>query len=118
MRDDGFARLALLAVALILRGASVRVVDAGLGWPGCYGRVTVSTDSEAMAAAMAAFPNRQVTHPKARKELLDRCLAGTPRRPAILGVLVTALGPAPARATSLLAGPTGRYRPDVVMRDA
>jgi heme a synthase len=78
MRDDGFARLALLAVALILRGASVRVVDAGLGWPGCYGRVTVPTDSE----AMAAFPDRQVTHRKARKELLNHCLAGTlgPRR--------------------------------------
>jgi cytochrome c oxidase assembly protein subunit 15 len=80
MRDDGFAGLALLAVALILPGASVRLTDAGLGWPGCYGRVTVPTDSEARAAA--AVPDRQVTHPKAWKELLHRCLAGTlgPRR--------------------------------------
>ncbi len=115
---DGFARLtlpvAMLTFAATLLGAYVRLADAALGWPGCYGQLTAPTNSEAMAAA--AFPDRPLEHPKAWKQMLHRYLAGTLGRVAIPGLAVTAL--APARAPSLLVGLTGRFRPDAVVRDA
>jgi cytochrome c oxidase assembly protein subunit 15 len=84
----------------------VRLADAALGWPGCYGQLTAPTNSEAMAAA--AFPDRPLEHPKASKQMVHRYLAGTLGLAAILGLAVTALAPAPApmRAPSLLVGLT------------
>ncbi len=79
---------ALLALAVILLGAFVRLSDAGLGcpdWPGCYGHLTVPTAPEAVASANAAYPDRPLEHPKAWKEMVHRYLAAT------LGLVITAL---------------------------
>lgn len=74
-----FAALAaLLALAVIVFGAYVRLSDAGLGcpdWPGCYGQLAVPETEEAIAEANAAYPERQVEPAKAWKEMYHRYLA-------------------------------------------
>ena len=78
----------LLALCVVLLGAYVRLSDAGLGcpdWPGCYGRIVPPTESEAVAAANAAFPERIVEVAKAWKEQLHRYAA------SLLGLLIIAL---------------------------
>ncbi len=83
---------ALLALAVILLGAFVRLSDAGLGcpdWPGCYGRLTVPAGDAATAAANAAFPDRPLEHPKAWKEMVHRYLAGSLGL-AVMGLAFTA----------------------------
>lgn len=72
------ALTALLALAVILLGAYVRLSDAGLGcpdWPGCYGRLIAPSDERAVAEANAAFPQRPVESHKAWKEMVHRYLA-------------------------------------------
>ncbi|NND56359.1 MAG: COX15/CtaA family protein [Xanthomonadales bacterium] len=76
-------RLALLAAivafAVIVLGAFVRLSDAGLGcpdWPGCYGHVTWPADPHEVAQANQAFPERAVETDKAWKEMAHRYLAG------------------------------------------
>ncbi len=82
----GFA--AVLALAVVMLGAYVRLSDAGLGcpdWPGCYGRVGAPHSEQAIEQANAAYPHRPVETHKAWKEMVHRYLAGT------LGLMVLAL---------------------------
>jgi cytochrome c oxidase assembly protein subunit 15 len=76
---SAFAGLAaLLALAVIMFGAYVRLSDAGLGcpdWPGCYGRLGAPSHEEAIAEANAAYPHRPVEPAKAWKEMVHRYLA-------------------------------------------
>jgi cytochrome c oxidase assembly protein subunit 15 len=70
---------ALLALAVIMLGAYVRLSDAGLGcpdWPGCYGRLGAPTSEHAIQQANNAFPQRPVETHKAWKEMAHRYLAG------------------------------------------
>ncbi len=79
---------ALLALAVILLGAYVRLSDAGLGcpdWPGCYGRLGAPTSEEAIARANTDFPERPVEPAKAWKEMVHRYLASA------LGLVIMAL---------------------------
>lgn len=84
MKRSTFSRLAVmtavLALAVILLGAYVRLSDAGLGcpdWPGCYGRLVAPSHPEAVAQANAAYPQRPVEIHKAWKEMVHRYLAST-----------------------------------------
>lgn len=83
------AKLAtVLAFAVVLLGAFVRLSDAGLGcpdWPVCYGHLAWPTAEEHIATANQAFPERPVEVHKAWKEQVHRFLAAT------LGLLVLAL---------------------------
>lgn len=70
---------ALLAAAVVVLGAWVRLTDAGLGcpdWPGCYGHVYPNAGHAAAAASGFA---------KALHEMIHRYFAGT------LGVIIVAL---------------------------
>lgn len=87
-----FHRLAqaatLLAFAVVLLGAFVRLSDAGLGcpdWPVCYGHLAWPTAEGQIAQANEAFPQRPVEVHKAWKEQVHRFLA------ALLGLLVLGL---------------------------
>jgi len=88
-----FHRLAWAALGLtlivVLLGAYVRLSDAGLGcpdWPGCYGRLLgVPSQTNQIAAANEAFPERPVEVDKAWKEMIHRYLAG------VLGLLILGL---------------------------
>jgi cytochrome c oxidase assembly protein subunit 15 len=69
---------AVLALAVVMLGAYVRLSHAGLGcpdWPGCYGRLAAPSHPETVAAANAAFPERPVHTGKAWKEMVHRYLA-------------------------------------------
>jgi cytochrome c oxidase assembly protein subunit 15 len=67
----------LLAFAVILMGAYVRLSDAGLGcpdWPGCYGQLLVPAEH---TAADASYGDRPLHAGKAWKEMIHRYLAGS-----------------------------------------
>jgi len=67
----------VLAFAVILMGAYVRLSNAGLGcpdWPGCYGRLVVPADHSEVTAD---FGERRLHTGKAWKEMIHRYLAGT-----------------------------------------
>lgn len=71
---------AVIAFAVIVLGAFVRLSDAGLGcpdWPGCYGHVTWPAEANEVQRAEAAFPDRPVELHKAWKEMAHRYLAGS-----------------------------------------
>lgn len=79
----------LLALAVVMLGAWVRLTDAGLGcpdWPGCYGRLVVPGDE---AAAAASYGDDYATRPleagKAWREMIHRYLASS------LGLICLAL---------------------------
>ena len=111
-----YRRLAVAATALafvvVVVGAFVRLMDAGLGcpdWPGCYGALTPAHAEADIAKAVAAQGGEHgpVSMRKAWKEMFHRYLAGT------LGLLILAiavaawrwrevLGRSPALASSLL----------------
>jgi cytochrome c oxidase assembly protein subunit 15 len=72
------ALASVLALAVVMLGAYVRLSHAGLGcpdWPGCYGRLAAPSHPEAVAEANAAFPDRPVHRGKAWKEMIHRYLA-------------------------------------------
>ena len=76
----------LLALCVVVLGATVRLADAGLGcpdWPGCYGALTVGG---ALATPPAQRAGRWAGQPldvaRARMEMLHRYVAGT------LGLLI------------------------------
>jgi cytochrome c oxidase assembly protein subunit 15 len=71
---------AIVAFAVIVLGAYVRLSHAGLGcpdWPGCYGQLTWPVESHEVEQAAQAFPERPVESHKAWKEMVHRYLAGT-----------------------------------------
>lgn len=111
-----FRRLALasaiLAFAVIVLGAWVRLSAAGLGcpdWPGCYGHLTAGHAAENVDAVNEAFPERPFEYEKAVKEMVHRYFASTlgllivvmaglaianrqdPRQPVVLPVALVAL---------------------------
>ena len=74
----------LLAFCVIILGAYVRLSDAGLGcpdWPGCYGELFVTEQTQVNAAQQAGGA-RPFDMDKAVKEMIHRYAAG------ILGILV------------------------------
>jgi cytochrome c oxidase assembly protein subunit 15 len=87
-----FRRLALagvvLAFAVVVMGAWVRLSAAGLGcpdWPGCYGHFTAEDAARNVDAVNQAFPERPFEYHKAVKEMVHRYFAST------LGLLILAL---------------------------
>lgn len=91
--------VACLAFVVVVVGAYVRLMDAGLGcpdWPGCYGAITPLHASEDIARAVAeqGGTHGPVSMPKAWKEMVHRYLAGT------LGLLILALAVWSWRSTS------------------
>ncbi|MGE3773485.1 MAG: heme A synthase [Gammaproteobacteria bacterium] len=70
--------LPILALAVIVKGAYVRLSDAGLGcpdWPGCYGRLVVpESAAEATPEHLAARP---LESGKAWREMIHRYLASS-----------------------------------------
>ncbi len=79
-----------LAFVVVIVGAYVRLMDAGLGcpdWPGCYGEVTPALARSAIDRAVAAQGGEHgpVSHRKAWKEMFHRYLAGG------LGVAILAI---------------------------
>jgi heme a synthase len=80
-----FLRLArfgtLLALAVVMLGAWVRLHDAGLGcpdWPGCYGRLVVPDHATAAAeVGSEQYAERPLEPGKAWREMIHRYLAGT-----------------------------------------
>lgn len=79
--------VACLAFAVIIKGAYVRLSDAGLGcpdWPGCYGHLLVPKSPEAVAnpAHLEARPLEQT---KAWLEMIHRYLA------SVLGLMILGL---------------------------
>ena len=101
------------AFVVIVVGAFVRLMDAGLGcpdWPGCYGALTPAHAEEAIAKAVQAQGGEHgpVSMRKAWKEMFHRYLAGTLGL-LILGIAVIAwrakaeIGQSPALPYALLA---------------
>lgn len=83
-----------LALIVVVVGAYVRLMDAGLGcpdWPGCYGEVSPAHAQAAIDKALDAQGGEHgpVSHRKAWKEMVHRYLAGTLGL-AILAVAVMA----------------------------
>jgi len=75
----------LLTLTVIVLGAYTRLSDAGLGcpdWPGCYGKITVPSNTQAVNQANLQFPERALEADKAWIEMSHRYFAGT------LGLLI------------------------------
>ena len=80
----------VLTLVVVVVGAYVRLMDAGLGcpdWPGCYGAVTPAHAQEEIGKAVQAQGGEHgpVSMRKAWKEMVHRYLAGT------LGLAIFAL---------------------------
>lgn len=80
----------VLTLVVVVVGAYVRLMDAGLGcpdWPGCYGAVTPAHAQEEIGKAVAAQGGEHgpVSMRKAWKEMVHRYLAGS------LGLVILAL---------------------------
>jgi len=86
-----FVRLArvgaVVALAVVMLGAYVRLSDAGLGcpdWPGCYGRLVVP-HPETSVEDLGSEYTRPLEHGKAWREMIHRYLASS------LGLICVAL---------------------------
>lgn len=69
----------VLALFVVTLGAYTRLTNAGLGcpdWPGCYGHMVLPQQTNALAAAQAAFPDVPVEQTKAWTEMVHRYIAG------------------------------------------
>jgi cytochrome c oxidase assembly protein subunit 15 len=87
-----FVRLArlgtVLALAVVMLGAYVRLTDAGLGcpdWPGCYGRLVVPDQATPAHELGEHYAARPLEAGKAWREMIHRYLAST------LGLVCVAL---------------------------
>lgn len=77
-----------LAFIVIIVGAYTRLTDAGLGcpdWPGCYGRMIISTEADYIEQANAFWPERPLQTDKAWIEMAHRYIAG------LLGLMILAI---------------------------
>lgn len=77
-------RLVMLSIVVslfvVMLGAYTRLTNAGLGcpdWPGCYGRMVVSTLHGELSDAQARFPDVPIESRKAWTEMAHRYAAGT-----------------------------------------
>src|SRR5688572_15727964 len=78
---------AVLALAVVMLGAWVRLTDAGLGcpdWPGCYGRLVVPPPATSVEELGGEY-TRPLEAGKAWREMVHRYLAST------LGLICVAL---------------------------
>jgi len=78
----------LLALCVVVFGAYVRLMDAGLGcpdWPGCYGTLTVPESESAIEKAQSSYPNSIIDKSKAWIEMAHRYIA------SILGLMILSL---------------------------
>src|SRR5688572_5475798 len=95
---------ACLTFVVVVVGAFVRLMDAGLGcpdWPGCYGQITPEHARSAIDGAVAAQGGEHgpVSLRKAWKEMVHRYLAGT------LGLLILAIAMTAWRRRRVLGSP-------------
>lgn len=70
----------LLALFVVMLGAYTRLTHAGLGcpdWPGCYGRMAVSSLQSELPDAQARFPDVPIESRKAWTEMAHRYVAGS-----------------------------------------
>lgn len=70
----------LVSLMVVMLGAYTRLTHAGLGcpdWPGCYGRIAVSSLQHELTEAQARFPDAPIESRKAWTEMGHRYAAGS-----------------------------------------
>ena len=68
-----------LAVEVVLMGGFTRITDSGLGcpdWPGCFGKMAMTTDTETIAHLQERYPEIHVAVHKGWIEMIHRYIAG------------------------------------------
>jgi cytochrome c oxidase assembly protein subunit 15 len=68
-----------LAVEVVLMGGFTRITDSGLGcpdWPGCFGKMVMTTDTETIAYLQERYPEIHVAVHKGWIEMIHRYIAG------------------------------------------
>ncbi len=69
-----------LALFVVMLGAYTRLTDAGLGcpdWPGCYGKLVLPGELNALEEAQKVYPQIPIESTKAWTEMAHRYAAGT-----------------------------------------
>jgi cytochrome c oxidase assembly protein subunit 15 len=70
----------MLALLVVMLGASTRLTNAGLGcpdWPGCYGHMVLPMAKTGLAQAQNHYPHTPIETVKAWTEMVHRYAAGT-----------------------------------------
>lgn len=70
----------VVSLIVVMLGAYTRLTHAGLGcpdWPGCYGRMAVSSLQNELPDAQARFPDAPIESRKAWTEMVHRYVAGS-----------------------------------------